>query len=374
MIKKVIVLTIFVIVAVVIFRYVTKPKENGSTPDPTPTMNISTVSSSADAPLPLTTIVFNNFDTPWSIVFLPDNKIVTTERNGKVKLDGKLIATIDKSKEIGEGGLLGATIHPNFSDNHFIYFYYTYQGNERETKNRVVRMNLENNQLTNEQIIVDSIPGAPNHNGGRIKFGPDNNLYITTGDAQESSQAQDTNKLGGKILRVNDEGKPISDNPFRNLVYSYGHRNPQGLAWDSNGQLYATEHGRSGVLSGLDKLNKIEKGKNYGWPTIEGDKTQAKMERAVLNSGPTSTWAPGGLVFYKGSFYFGGLRGQALYKVTIVNGKPELTEYFKNEFGRICDVVLGPDNMFYITTSNLDGRGIPKSEDDKVIRINPERL
>jgi len=374
MIKKVILLAVFLIVTVGIFRSVKIPKKEGPVIDLIPTKNISTAPSSTDTPLPLISIIFNNLDTPWSVVFLPDNKIVTTERNGKVKLDGNLIATLDKSKEIGEGGLLGATIHPNFSDNHFIYFYYTYQGNDSKTLNRVVRMKLENSNLTDEKIIVDAIPGAPNHNGGRIKFGPDKNLYITTGDAQEPSQAQDTNKLGGKILRVNDEGKPVSDNPFGNLVYSYGHRNPQGLAWDDKGQLYATEHGRSGILSGLDELNKIEKGKNYGWPIIEGDKTQANMERAVINSGPTSTWAPGGLAFYKGSFYFGGLRGQALYKVMIVNDKPELTEYFKNDFGRIRDVVLGPDNMLYITTSNQDGRGFPKPEDDKVIRINPAKL
>lgn len=365
MIKKIFLLAVFLIVAIVIFSNSAKPKKEAIT---------SSAPSSTGAPLPLTTVVFNNLDTPWSVIFLPDNKIVTTERNGKVKLDGNLITTIDKSREIGEGGLLGATIHPNFSDNHYIYFYYTYQGNDRETKNRVVKMKLENNSLIDEKIIVDSIPGAPNHNGGRIKFGPDNNLYITTGDAQEPSQAQEINKLGGKILRVNDDGKPISDNPFGNLVFSYGHRNPQGLAWDDKGQLYATEHGRSGIVSGLDELNKIEKGKNYGWPTIEGDKTKTNMERAVINSGPTSTWAPGGLAFHKGSFYFGGLRGQALYKVTIVNGKPELTEYLKNEFGRIRDVVLGPDNMLYITTSNQDGRGSPKPEDDKVIKINPERL
>jgi glucose/arabinose dehydrogenase len=374
MIKKIVLLAVFLIIGIGVFRYVITSKKENIILNPIPTQNINSTPSSTSAPLPLATVVFNNLDTPWSIVFLPDNKILTTERNGKVRLDGKQIATIEKSKEIGEGGLLGAAIHPDFSSNHFIYFYYTYAGSDQETKNKVVKMKLENDRLRDEQTIIDLIPGASNHNGGRIKFGPDKNLYITTGDAQNPPQAQDTNKLGGKILRVSDEGKPLTDNPFGNLVYSYGHRNPQGLAWDDKGQLYETEHGRSGIVSGLDELNKIEKGKNYGWPTIQGDETKSNMERSVINSGATTTWAPAGLAFYKGSFYFGGLRGQALYKVKVINGKPELNEYFKNEFGRIRDVVLGPDNMLYITTSNQDGRGIPKSEDDKVIRINPERL
>ena len=256
---------------------------------------------------------------------------------------------------------MGAVLHPDFESNHYIYFYYTYSSNNDDTLNRVVRMTFENDKLSDEKIIVDSIPGAANHNGGRLKFGPDKALYITTGDAQNPSMAQNSNTLSGKILRVATDGKPT--------VYSYGHRNPQGLVWDGQGQLYATEHGPST----LDEFNKIQQGKNYGWPEIQGDEATSGMETPLLNSG-NNTWAPAGLAFYNGSFYFGGLRGQALYKVTIVNGRPELKEYFKNEFGRIRDVVLGPDNMLYITTSNQDGRGNPKTGDDKIIRVNPNRL
>ena len=316
--------------------------------------------------LPLTSVVVENLDTPWSIVFLPDGQMLVTERKGTVRLDSEVIATFPQVKEIGEGGLMGMALHPDFETNHFIYFYYTYQSDGDQTLNRVVRMRFENNKFSDEKIIVDGIAGASNHNGGRIKFGPDKNLYITTGDAQNPSRAQDKNSLSGKILRVVNDGKAA--------VYSYGHRNPQGLAWDEAGQLYATEHGRSGIQSGLDEFNRIIEGKNYGWPDIEGDKTAANMETPIIHSGPTTTWAPGGVAFYNGSFYFGGLRGEALYKVTLINGQPELKEYFKGEFGRIRDVVLGPDNMLYISTSNQDGRGIPRANDDKIIRVNPEKL
>ena len=234
-------------------------------------------------------------------------------------------------------------------------------------------MVYKNKTLLNEEIIVDKIPGAPNHNGGRIKFGPDGFLYITTGDAQNPSQAQDKNSLAGKILRLADDGKIPDDNPFGNHVYSYGHRNPQGLTWDNQGRLWATEHGRSGILSGLDEINLIEKGKNYGWPDIQGDEIKVQMESPKIHSG-SDTWAPGGAAFLNNSIFFGGLRGQTFYEAKINGEKLELKEHFKGEFGRIREVVVGSDKMLYITTSNLDGRGSPKQGDDKIIKINPSKL
>lgn len=327
-------------------------------------------------------IVAKNLDTPWGIAFLPDNSILITERSGRVRLvdnKGNLqpdpVITLKNVKEFGEGGLLGIAFHPNFSKNGYVYLYYTYGGSAGNTLNRVVRMTYENKQLKDEQIIVDKIPGSFFHNGGRIKFGPDGYLYITTGDAQNPSQSQDINSLAGKILRVTDNGQPALGNPFGNLVYSYGHRNSQGLAWNANSQFWSTEHGRSGILSGLDELNLIEKGKNYGWPLIQGDQKKAGMEIPKINSGSFVTWAPAGGVFIKNSLFFGGLREEKLYEAVIENDKViSLKEHFKNQFGRIRDVVLGPDNFLYISTSNRDGRGLPVSSDDRIIKIDPSKL
>ncbi|MEO6508782.1 MAG: PQQ-dependent sugar dehydrogenase, partial [Patescibacteria group bacterium] len=289
--------------------------------------------------------------------------------NAQGKLQSEPVATFSNAKEIGEGGLLGIAVHHNFSKNHYLYFYYTYSSSSNgDTLNRVVRRKFENAKLSVEEIIVDAIPGNANHNGGRIKFGPDNMLYITTGDAQEPSHAQDKLSLAGKILRVTDTGEASPGNPFNNRTYSYGHRNPQGIAWDQSGQLWATEHGRSGIQSGLDELNKIEKGKNYGWPDSEGIRILPGTVGPVLNSGASSTWAPAGMAFYNNTLYFGGLRGAALYKVKLPVSAAE--ELMKDKYGRIRDVVLGPDNKLYITTSNLDGRGSPRQGDDLVLEID----
>ena len=200
-------------------------------------------------------------------------------------------------------------------------------------------------------------------------------LYITTGDAGKSSLAQDKNSLAGKILRVRDDGSIPDENPFGNEVYSYGHRNPQGLTWDDDGNLWSTEHGRSGALSGLDELNLIRPGENYGWPTIQGDEKRFDMNTPIINSGPDVTWAPASALYWDGSIFFGGLRGETLYEAQLQNGIiVGLKSHFKKEFGRIRTVALGPDGMFYITTSNRDGRGTVRDGDDKIIRLNPAQF
>ena len=335
--------------------------------------------------VPRLSIVAQNLDVPWAIAFFPDG-ILVTERKGQIKhissqgvLDSGPILTIDNVKQVGEGGLHGIALHPDFSNNHFIYVYHTYSSQGNNTLNRVVRYTLQEVSLTNSTIIVDKIPGAPNHDGGRIKFGPDGYLYITTGDAQEPSLAQNKNSLAGKILRVKDDGSAVNDNPFINgggnpLVYSFGHRNPQGICWDSNGELWETEHGPSGTDSGNDELNKIEKGTNYGWPTIQGNQTRPGMVTPIINSGTADTWAPAGAACVKSSVFFGGLRGNALYEAVIDGSNATLKTHLKGELGRIREVIQGPDGMLYITTSNRDGRGVPSSGDDKILRVNPEKL
>lgn len=329
--------------------------------------------SSISIEVPRVSIVASGLEIPWGLAFLPDGSLLFTERLGKVgiidiKGNFSFVVNISQVKHIGEGGLLGTAIHPDFKNNKYVYFYYTYSSTGSDTLNRVVRFTFEDNTLLNEEIIVDAIPGAANHNGGRIKFGPDNFLYITTGDAQNPSLAQNTKSLAGKILRVTDEGKPAPGNPFDNLVYSYGHRNSQGITWDEKGRLWATEHGRSGIQSGLDELNLIEKGKNYGWPIIQGDESREGMVNPVIHSGPNDTWAPAGAVFYDDRIFFGGLRGESFFEYKIAD--KSLKKHFQGEFGRIRDVILDPDRYLYITTSNRDGRGIPREGDDKIIKIN----
>lgn len=326
---------------------------------------------------PRVSIIVRGLEIPWGLAFLPDGRLLFTERPGRVGIIDKegnssSVAEIPQVKHIGEGGLLGIAAHPDFKNNKYIYFYYTYSSTGSDTLNRVTKFKFEDDKLTNEEIIVDAIPGAANHNGGRIKFGPDDFLYITTGDAQNPSLAQNTKSLAGKILRVTDQGKPAPGNPFDNLVYSYGHRNSQGITWDNNGRLWATEHGRSGIQSGLDELNLIEKGKNYGWPTIQGDERKEGMVTPIIHSGPNDTWAPAGAVFYDDRIFFAGLRGESLFEYKIAD--KSLKKHFKGEFGRIRAVVLGIDNYLYITTSNRDGRGIAREGDDKIIKINPQKL
>lgn len=320
--------------------------------------------------------ITQNLDTPWGIVFLPDGTMLVTERPGRIRLvdpkvkgEAKIIKSLSQVKEIGEGGLLGIALHPNFAEENYVYIYYTYTGDDNSTLNKVVRMSYREENFGDEELIVDRIPGAPNHNGGRIKFGPDNFLYITTGDAQNPSRAQDRNSLSGKILRVTDKGEVAPGNPFGNMVYSYGHRNPQGITWDNEGRLWATEHGRSGALSGLDEVNLIEPGKNYGWPEIQGDEKQNGMETPRIHSG-NDTWAPAGLAYKDNSLFFAGLRGQAFYEAVINGPNLKLKEHFKGELGRLREAVVGPDNSIYITTSNQDGRGNPHEDDDKILKIN----
>lgn len=325
--------------------------------------------SDSQTPKAIETIA-TGLEVPWALAFLPNGKIIITERSGSVKqLSEDKILEIGKINvhQNGESGLHGVAVHPDFEKNHFVYFYYTYSSNGGESQNKVVRYTFENDKIASPTTTVDRIPGAIFHDGGRIKFGPDGYLYITTGDAGNPSFAQDRNSLAGKILRATDDGKAAPGNPFGNLTYSYGHRNPQGIAWDENGALWEVEHGSSAT----DEVNKIDAGKNYGWPQIRGSETRTGMEPPKIQSG-SNTWAPAGAAFYNGSLYFGGLRGQALFEVN--TSTLELKEHFKGEFGRIREVVLGPDNMLYITTSNRDSRGDPGTEDDKILRVDPNGL
>ncbi len=321
-------------------------------------------------------VIAENLDIPWEMVFLPDKSMLVTERPGKlIRIsDTRKIIPVTGVEHTGEGGLLGVALHPDFSTNHFLYLYLTTKDREG-LKNRVERYTFENDAISNKKSIIENIPGSSMHDGGRIAFGPDTKLYITTGDAGKEKNAQDTNSLAGKILRLNDDGSIPSDNPFNNAVYSYGHRNPQGIAWDNAGTLWATEHGRSIPKSGFDEVNLIEKGRNYGWPTIQGDEAQADMESPIAHSGADDTWAPSGAAVLGNKLFFAGLRGQSLYRAELSRDQIQnLAPLLVEQFGRLRTVVVGPDKQLYILTNNTDGRGKPKAGDDKIIRINPNAL
>jgi glucose/arabinose dehydrogenase len=320
--------------------------------------------------------VASDLTIPWEIAFLADNTLLVTERPGRLLKIGqdKSVIPIEGVAHVGEGGLLGLALHPEFAENNLLYLYLTSQ-TDKSLTNRVERYRLEGTTLHDRQVIIENIPGSSIHDGGRLAFGPDKLLYVTTGDAGQESLAQNRSSLAGKILRLKDDGSIPEDNPFGSAVYSLGHRNSQGLAWDSQGRLWATEHGRSGVRSGFDEVNLIEKGQNYGWPTIEGSEMNTTLRTPAAHSGAATTWAPSGAAIVGNTLLFAGLRGESLYKTEISDTTlSKITPHFAGEFGRLRTVAVGPDGMLYLLTNNRDGRGTPRDGDDKIIRLDPKLL
>ncbi|TLX65704.1 MAG: PEFG-CTERM sorting domain-containing protein [Thaumarchaeota archaeon] len=333
--------------------------------------------------------IASNLHVPWEIVFALDGRAFFTERTGNLRVieNGNLVeqpvATIPVARA-GEGGLLGLALDPNFEKNHYLYLYYTYS-DSTGLYNRIARFTESNDTISSEKILIDKIPANTNHDGGRIKFGPDDKLYITTGEAGRPESAQDITYLGGKILRINSDGTIPRDNPFSGSpVYSYGNRNPQGLDWDPrNGNLIETEHGPSGENSWYahDKVNLIILGKNYGWPYVIGMANDSRFVNPIYQTGDV-TWAPSGATFYtsdkipdlKGKFLIATLRGQHIEVLTLdKDDKVESTQkIFDGTYGRLRDVVQAPDGSLYILTSNVDGRGVVAPDDDKIIRVVPE--
>ena len=320
------------------------------------------------------TTVASHLETPWAIGFLPDGGMLVTERRGTLRHIGPdgAMTTIDVGGvwATEESGLLGIAIHPDFAKNGWMYLYSTYAVDRGALRNRVDRYKFADDTLSERTTIVQNIPGAIWGNGGALLFGSDRKLFISTGDADDASTAQDLRSLGGKILRLNDDGSVPSDNPFNSPVWSYGHRNVEGMAWDGEHRLWATERGR-GASTGESELNLIIRGGNYGWPTVTGDEREEGVTTSVVHAGAHEVWSPSGAAWFGNVILFGGLRGEALYQAS-VNAEPVVMKAnFETEYGRIRAVAVGPDRMVYFTTSNTDGRGVPKEGDDRLIRVNP---
>lgn len=336
--------------------------------------------------------VARGLEVPWGFAWLPGGDMLVTERPGRVRLlaKGELRAdpvfVVPDVEPSSESGLMDISIHPDFASNGFVFLAYAYDRDGKRVK--VVRYRYSGGKLIEPKIIIENIPGAPNHAGTRARFGPDGKLYITTGDSTDWDLAQDNSSLAGKTLRLNDDGSIPKDNPFvgkegyRPEIWTTGHRNAQGLAWQpGSGLMFQTEHGPSGFEGrggGADEVNIVEAGKNYGWPTIWGTRTQAGMEPPLLEYTPACAPASGAfyngdkLPQFKGNFFVGCLRGARIIRIVLDGRKVVRQEdLLKGNLGRIREVGEGPDGYLYFSTSNRDGRGSPAAEDDRIMRLVP---
>jgi aldose sugar dehydrogenase len=354
-----------------------QPRDPAPTPTPTPTGEVFVTEDGVRFRVE---VVATNLQIPWSLVFAPDGRLFVTERPGRVRIlnltagTSELALTVEDVRAEGEGGLLGLALDPDFAQTRFVYLYHTANAGGRPV-NRVVRYRELSNRLSERAVLLDNIPASAIHDGGRLRFGPDNLLYITAGDAADTSLAQDLASLAGKILRLNRDGTTPGGNPFASPVYSWGHRNPQGIDWHPvTGDLWASEHGSSGN----DEINVIDRGVNYGWPRIEGSQTQAGMTAPITSFSPAI--APSGASFYRGqrfplfvnNFFVATLRGTHILRVRMDGRRIVAQERLLNDrFGRIRDMVAGPDGLLYFCTSNNDGRGGVDAGDDRIARLVP---
>ncbi len=329
-------------------------------------------------------VVARNLYTPWALDFTPDGRMLLTERPGRIRiirgdrLEPEAWMTLGDVDDELACGLLGLAVDPHFSKNRFVYVAYTYRTPRGHLRDRLVRTReqADGKGAVDRVLLEYGIPGGSQHHGGCVKFGPDGKIYWTTGDLGRPELSQDRNHLAGKILRLNRDGSVPSDNPFPGTpVYSYGHRNPQGLAWQpGTGHLYAVDHGPSF----RDELNRVEAGGNYGWPEITAEQSRRGIISPVLHSGVSKGWAPSSAAFVTrgplaGSLLFTGLKGQALYCVTfdsshfhrIVAFRP----FLKGRYGRLRNLGQAPDGSIYFTTSNGDGLGKQPPGGEKLLRL-----
>lgn len=354
-------------------------------PSPEPTLAPSPEPSPVQSPEPSPEIeeipevevadvsdVVTGLDAPWGIAFLPDGAALVTERDTArvYRLDDGELARLrgagarDIERAVvarSEGGLLGIAVSPRFAEDSAVFVYLT-----ASEDNRILRLELDGDELTGAEVIVDGIPKGPNHNGGRLAFGPDGYLYATTGDIYDTARAQDRDSLGGKILRMTADGEPAPGNPFGTLVWTFGHRNVQGLGWAVDGRMFASEFGQDT----WDELNLIEAGGNYGWPHVEGEGDGEGEYVSPLAVWRTSEASPSGIAVTREGVYLAGLRGRTLWRVPLTaDGTGEPQPLLQGEHGRLRAVVEAPDGALWVLTNNTDGRGDPRPGDDRILRI-----
>jgi glucose/arabinose dehydrogenase len=312
-------------------------------------------------------VIATGLEVPWGLAFLPDGSALVSERDSDrikhVSPDGKVsnVGTVDGVDGFGEGGLLGIALSPSYDSDHLLFAYFTH-GDE----NVIARMTYDGTGLGDQRVVFDGIPSGAIHNGGRLAFGPDGYLYVGTGEAGRGSPAQDKGDLGGKILRITADGDPAPGNPFNHSpVWSYGHRNVQGLAFDERGQLWASEFGQNT----WDELNRIEKGGNYGWPLVEG-RAGGKAFVDPVRQWHTDVASPSGIAIAGNAVYLAGLRGERLWQIPIPGGKAgQPKALLSGKYGRLRTVAVAPDGSLWLTTSNRDGRGNPSAADDRILRL-----
>ncbi|TVP83919.1 MAG: quinoprotein glucose dehydrogenase [Alkalicoccus sp.] len=306
-------------------------------------------------------VILDNLESPWAVTFDENTTYITSREGYMIEAEnGETeqvdVETSDPVLQTGEGGLLGFELY----EEQKAFLYYTYENGEAYA-NRIVRAERTADAWEETDVLLDNIEGASIHNGGRLALGPDDMLYATAGDADVPEWSQDEERYAGSILRMTIDGEVPEDNPMEDsYIYSSGHRNPQGLAWNTEEELYSSEHG----AVGKDEINRIEPGNNYGWPVIEGDETEEGMETPEIHSGE-DTWAPSGAAFLEDEFVTAGLRGEGLYVFDEEAEEIHLT--FEGE-GRLRDVKIHEEAL-YVLTNNTDGRGTPREGDDKLLRL-----
>ncbi len=316
---------------------------------------------------PAVSVVARGLDVPWGVAFLPNGDAVVAERGGQVRRiaasNGRMttVGRLPGVSEQGEGGLLGLAVSPTYRRDRWVYAYMT-----TARDNRIVRFRLSAPRSL--RPVLTGLASGSIHNGGRIGFGPDGKLYAGVGDVGDPDLSQDRSSPSGKILRMNPNGSVPGDNPFRgSRVWSLGHRNVQGLTWDGGKRLWAAEFGQST----WDEVNLIRKGRNYGWPDVEGKGTGGGRFVSPHVVWSTDVASPSGVAYLKSALWVGALRGERLWRVPLSGtrtGTPQAL--YVGDYGRIRTTVAAPDGSLWITTSNRDGRGSPADSDDRILRVD----